>query len=472
MLPDEQYGSIFTGDGTRLITQKSGSQIFVWPLDVGQLLELAKARTSSELASAEHELARTNSIRDLSNAEQRRYLTGNAEYLIAGGQLDLARQLAAKGDYSSAIAELNSAIKPLDEFATSLPRQNACSEMLADIYRELAVIYSIASDPLVQSGAKAIAASEAAIELTGDKPENWSTLALAQALGGHPEEAIQSIQIAIRMRGSNSTDYFVWSICLHQLGQHVEAKRQFELGALWMSHIDQIGCSTFNWAQQWFVPSQQSIRIGNAALALIGHPWMPDIVSEASRLSGEHGQCGVAWYGTEQYDKGLRLAQRGINLWEQLPDRDPDVPHYTSSLDVACSNTALFLVTCPDQTYRDPEHAYRLAQRAVERNAASAWNWTVLGLSAYRTERWEKAIEACRKAEELAPGVDTAFNGFFIAMSYQQLGSKETAKEWYERSIEWYGISKRTPDHIYFLKDFKEEAKHLLEVATDSEETK
>jgi hypothetical protein len=54
---------------------------------------------------------------------------------------------------------------------------------------------------------------------------------------------------------------------------------------------------------------------------------------------------------------------------------------------------------------------------------------------------------------------DKAFFGFFLAMAQWQLGAKDKAREWYDKSVQWMEKSKKDDAE---LKRFRAEAAALL----------
>jgi serine/threonine protein kinase/tetratricopeptide (TPR) repeat protein len=86
--------------------------------------------------------------------------------------------------------------------------------------------------------------------------------------------------------------------------------------------------------------------------------------------------------------------------------------------------------------YLDPTRAVELARKAVELTPASGLCWKTLGLAHYRVGNWKEAIAAQEKANELRQGGGPA-EWFILAMAHWQLGSKDEARTWYDRSVGW-----------------------------------
>jgi tetratricopeptide (TPR) repeat protein len=60
-----------------------------------------------------------------------------------------------------------------------------------------------------------------------------------------------------------------------------------------------------------------------------------------------------------------------------------------------------------------------------------------LGVALYRAGEWKAAIEALEESERLAPDKYLHSNGLFLAMAHWQLGQKDEARAWYDRTIAW-----------------------------------
>jgi Flp pilus assembly protein TadD len=125
----------------------------------------------------------------------------------------------------------------------------------------------------------------------------------------------------------------------------------------------------------------------------------------------------------------------------------------------ATNGLAWLLATSEFQQVRDPALAVRLAQKAVDLAPTHAHLWNTLGAAQYRAGDWQGSISSLMKAEELSPESSFALNGFFLAMAHWQLGQKDEARHWYDRSIEW--MEKHRPKDKE-LSRFRTEAAQLL----------
>ncbi|MHC4487941.1 MAG: redoxin domain-containing protein [Planctomycetota bacterium] len=124
---------------------------------------------------------------------------------------------------------------------------------------------------------------------------------------------------------------------------------------------------------------------------------------------------------------------------------------------VAYNNLAWYFYLTGPKELRNPQKALALALKAVAlQPSRSAWRNT-LGVAYYRLGQFDEAVET------LQAGEDGAFDFFFLAMSYQQLGQPEKAKEAYEKAIQWWEERKPlAPNHKKELTAFRAEADALL----------
>jgi eukaryotic-like serine/threonine-protein kinase len=166
------------------------------------------------------------------------------------------------------------------------------------------------------------------------------------------------------------------------------------------------------------------------------------------------------------YNLALLLALEGkleesFRLQEQVLETrrralGPNHPDTIASL----NELAWRLATAPPK-HRNPQRALQLAKEIVQLTPDRADAWNTVGVAYYRANDWKNAIAALEKSEKLAPGELVAANGFFLAMSYQQLGEKGKAQEWYGKAVEW--MDKRLPKDPELLQ-FRAEASQVLGV--------
>jgi eukaryotic-like serine/threonine-protein kinase len=167
------------------------------------------------------------------------------------------------------------------------------------------------------------------------------------------------------------------------------------------------------------------------------------------------------------YNLALLLALEGkleesLRLQEQVLEArrralGPTHPDTLASL----NELAWRLATAADPKLRNPQRALQLAKEVVEQSPNRADAWNTVGVAYYRAGDWKNAIAALEKSEKLAPGELVAANGFFLAMSYRQLGEKGKAQEWYDKAVKW--MDEKQPKDSELLQ-FRAEASQALGV--------
>jgi tetratricopeptide (TPR) repeat protein len=132
----------------------------------------------------------------------------------------------------------------------------------------------------------------------------------------------------------------------------------------------------------------------------------------------------------------------------------PESPDVRARLSNCLNQLAWSLAACPVLQLRDPAQAVALARKAVEmstRKGDLAQRWNTLGVALYRAGDWESAVAALEKAEALEPDKSLAFNGLFLAMARWQLGQRDEARTWYDRSLAWMETKKdKDPELVRF----------------------
>jgi Flp pilus assembly protein TadD len=112
--------------------------------------------------------------------------------------------------------------------------------------------------------------------------------------------------------------------------------------------------------------------------------------------------------------------------------------------------------------------AIELARKAVELAPKEALHWNTLGVAHYRAGHWKEAIEALSKSMELQKGALESFDTFFLAMAHWQFGEKETARQWYDRAVQWLERNQDqlagNTEWLEELRRFRAEAEELLNV--------
>jgi tetratricopeptide (TPR) repeat protein len=92
---------------------------------------------------------------------------------------------------------------------------------------------------------------------------------------------------------------------------------------------------------------------------------------------------------------------------------------------------------------QDLEEAVKLAERAVERDAANERHVGTLGAALYRAGRFDEAVEqlsqltdSWEKGRGFPYGTSPAYTWFFLTMAHHQLGDSDEAKSWFDKAVE------------------------------------
>jgi tetratricopeptide (TPR) repeat protein len=147
------------------------------------------------------------------------------------------------------------------------------------------------------------------------------------------------------------------------------------------------------------------------------------------------------------YRRGWVMSMQG-NYDEARKDLEEAV-NFGESDPLALRRLAWFLATCPDMTFRDPDRAVSLAEKAAQIKPFNGAFWYTLGVCQYSRGDYEAARAACQRAVDMRdlpyspleePRLATDYDryaGFFLAMSLWQLGEKEKGREVYADAIAW-----------------------------------
>jgi tetratricopeptide (TPR) repeat protein/serine/threonine protein kinase len=191
-----------------------------------------------------------------------------------------------------------------------------------------------------------------------------------------------------------------------------------------------------------------------------------------TKLGFELGKRGKFDEAAAAYREAIRLRPAyghhalGCFLWDIKRDHEGAVSCFRKTIEldpkdaVAHGRLAWLLATCPDAKIRDPGRAVVLAQKAIELDPRAKNNLNTLGAAHFRAGNWKAAITALEKSMEVRGGGDS-FDWFFLAMARWQLGERDTAREWYDRAVQWMDKNEPTDEE---LRLFRAEAARLLEL--------
>jgi tetratricopeptide (TPR) repeat protein len=127
----------------------------------------------------------------------------------------------------------------------------------------------------------------------------------------------------------------------------------------------------------------------------------------------------------------------------------------------ACNGLAWFYATGP-AGMRAPAKALPLALAAVRHFPLNAEYRNTLGVVYYRLGQYAKALEALEQSVQDRQGEATAFDWFYLAMSYHQLGRAAQAQNCYEQAREWQKHASLAPGGRAELEASRAEADAVL----------
>jgi WD40 repeat protein/Tfp pilus assembly protein PilF len=144
--------------------------------------------------------------------------------------------------------------------------------------------------------------------------------------------------------------------------------------------------------------------------------------------------------------------------YEQILALEPD----TKTMALASNNLAWIFVTGPAEL-RDADRALMLAKRACELEPQHSDYLNTLGVVCFRLGQHERAIGLLRQAIEFNEKGATAFDLFFLAMCYQQIGQLNEANHSFDRAVKWWRDQPKISEQwTEELTRFKNEAEVIL----------
>lgn len=170
------------------------------------------------------------------------------------------------------------------------------------------------------------------------------------------------------------------------------------------------------------------------------------------------------------FNLGNGLASQGkldaaIACYRRASELDPHHANVRMYLADTLAKKGWNLVKSREPERRHPVRAVAAANEAIELDPRSSFAWQYLGLVQYRIGNWQASIEALEKSCKLQEGgTGDAFQWLFLAMAHWQLGDKDEARKWYDKSIQ---VERVMPEE---LRRFRAEAEELLKI-TDEKPT-
>jgi serine/threonine protein kinase/Flp pilus assembly protein TadD len=360
---------------------------------------------------------------------------------------NLGSSLRLRGRPDEAVAEHREAIRLQDNavsrcaLGTALLSQDRLDEAVAELREVLRLkpdfveAHSNLGLALKRQGHldDAIAEYQEALRLDDDDADTHLNLGNAYLAKGRPDDAINEYRKALRLNDDDLDTHV-------SLGNALVRKRQLD------EAIEQF---------------RQAIKLdkGNAG----AHVYLGEALLARGRIDDGIVECREAIRldpnaANPRANLGLVLADKGrpaealaeLNEALRLAPKSPQIGNAL----------AWVLASCPDPNFRDPVRAIKLAEKALEVEPGRPNFWNTLGVARYRAGDWKASIEALRKSMQIRNGGD-ASQCYYLAMAYYQLSSKNEARDWYDRAVQWH--EKNQPGNED-LRRLRAEAAKLLEL--------
>jgi len=123
---------------------------------------------------------------------------------------------------------------------------------------------------------------------------------------------------------------------------------------------------------------------------------------------------------------------------------------------------AWFYVTGPTG-FQSPEKALPLALKAVKLGKTNHTELNTLGVVYYRLRQFTNAVAALETGIIADKEGGSAYDFFFLAMSYQRLGDTAKADEYFSKALKWLeSQSGLSPEDKKEIEGFRAEAEEVL----------
>jgi tetratricopeptide (TPR) repeat protein len=118
-----------------------------------------------------------------------------------------------------------------------------------------------------------------------------------------------------------------------------------------------------------------------------------------------------------------------VALAHNATDRTPDITE----------RFAWFLVTCADESLRDPAGALEIAMAVAKEVPQRADAWLTMALAHYRLGDWQAADDAVQQALNLPHQVAkmSVCDWLVLAMIRHQQGRADEARQWHKKAHAW-----------------------------------
>ena len=144
---------------------------------------------------------------------------------------------------------------------------------------------------------------------------------------------------------------------------------------------------------------------------------------------------------TTRLDDFYGAAAAGTNWSDAVGAFTKAMQHFPSRVGLQC-RFAWLLVMCPDEKLRDPSRAVQIAEKAAGLLPQDYSAQLVLGASRYRAGKLQDCIDTINKAVTLPHGGESRA-WHFLAMAHQALGDEVSARECFNKGVQWQEKNKQ-----------------------------
>jgi serine/threonine protein kinase/tetratricopeptide (TPR) repeat protein len=146
----------------------------------------------------------------------------------------------------------------------------------------------------------------------------------------------------------------------------------------------------------------------------------------------------------------IRSLEHAMAIYESLLEADPASALYAGVMANSEDELAWLLALYPDQRYRDPARAIKLAGKAIGRAPNDREYWATMGLARFRVGEWDGAIAALEKGPPERNGGNAA--DWIMAMAHWRRGEREQARIRFDKAVLWLDRNKPRDDDMLVLR--------------------
>jgi len=356
--------------------------------------------------------------------------------------------------YDEAITLTRKVLASMDDLATRYPRDRRLREVAARAQSMIASdACALVDEKAEQELRLAVTRGEALARdfpmtpaLLGDLAMDYGDLGRLLARTGREEESrqaharvvklVESIPESTRRGSVDAKTYDVYGYSLTALGRLQAAVAAFDQ-ALALQPDDPQTHSDRATVLGYLGRHEEALAECDRAASLVGD-------ARNSFSASVHCNRAIALRCLGRREEATRAYLRALEI---VPDFPPALNALAWDMGIAADS---------DDAQR--ARAVEMAERVVRAVPGEGAYWNTLGVVRYRASDSKGAIQALTKSTELRSGGDP-YDWLFLAMAHWQLGERDEARRWYDKSADW--MESRKPDDPV-LRGVRAEAARLI----------